>query len=292
MPIILMFFIYSFIGWIIEVSYYFFKEKRFVNRGFLNGPIVPIYGLSMVFMHLFIHDVLAYDITLSILSLIFVFLLITTFATLLELIGGYILLTLFETRWWDYSHLKFNINGFVCLRFSLIWGVIGTLGYIGLHEQLIYPSLRNFDSVFAVILTNTFVIVFFIDWMFTIIALMNFKKLLQEMRSRVFILRNKSDSLLKQNYPKTSQSLRARLNGIIENTKNNETLTKIKGRIDSLREFFQQPKDKETLKDFEMLKRLNQKIINSRFYKAFPEIKLMLRKDDLDEKSKEDEKEE
>jgi len=210
MPIILIFFIYSFIGWLIEVSYYFFKEKRFVNRGFLNGPIVPIYGLAMVFMHLFIHEFLNYTITITIFSFMLVFLLISLFSTLLELLGGYILLTIFETRWWDYSHLKFNFNGFVCLRFSLIWGIVGTLGYIGLHEQLIYPNIRNVDSVFAVILTNTFVIVFFIDWMFTIIALLNFKKLLQEMRSRVFVLRNKSDRLLTQNYPKTSQSLRAR----------------------------------------------------------------------------------
>ena len=289
MSVIMMFFVYGFVGWNIEVIYYMFKEKRFVNRGFLNGPIVPIYGLAMIAMHLLVHEFMLYTVSIDVESILLIFVLITFFSTMLELIGGYILLKAFETRWWDYSHLKFNLNGFICLRFSLVWGIMGTLGYVFLHELYVYPWLEDFDGVFAVVLTNTFLIVFFIDWMFTIVALLNFKQMLRELRSRALNLRNKSDILIQKDHSQLSQSLRARLNGIIENTKNNETLSKVKAKIDSLRDFFTHPKDKDVTNEFEMLKKLSHKITSSRFYKAFPEIKLVLRKDEMrDEYDKKD----
>lgn len=109
------FFIYGFLGWCIEVIYATLKTGKFVNRGFLNGPICPIYGFGMTFLILLLN-------TLSdrwwLLFLGGAFL-----ATLLELITGFVLEKAFKTKWWDYSKEHFNLKGYVCLKFTIIWGI-------------------------------------------------------------------------------------------------------------------------------------------------------------------------
>ena len=111
----ILFLIYSFVGWAIEVVVTFNKDKRFVNRGFLLGPYCPIYGFSSIIMILYLSRYRS--------SFITVFLLAVVVCSIMEYLVSYIMEKLFKARWWDYSNRKFNINGRVCLEnsFGLVY---------------------------------------------------------------------------------------------------------------------------------------------------------------------------
>lgn len=112
---IVYFFVYSFLGWVTEIAYHTLKTGKFVNRGFLNGPVCPIYGTGMAVCVLLLNAVADRWWLLMLAG--------GALATGLELLTGFVLDKLFNTKWWDYSKEPFNIKGYVCLRFALIWGV-------------------------------------------------------------------------------------------------------------------------------------------------------------------------
>ncbi len=116
--------IYSFLGWVLEVVFFALKKGRIVNRGFLNGPVCPVYGFGMVSVLLVSHFAMPRDISRANPLLLYLFGVI--FATLVELIAGWLLDHLFHARWWDYSREKFNFHGYICLKFSLLWGLAVT----------------------------------------------------------------------------------------------------------------------------------------------------------------------
>ena len=109
------FFVYGFLGWCTEVAYAAVKQKKFVNRGFLNGPICPIYGLGVGMVVQFMGPYKSNLVMLYVVSVIMV--------TTLEWITGFILEKVFHNKWWDYSNMPLNLNGYVCLLFSLVWGI-------------------------------------------------------------------------------------------------------------------------------------------------------------------------
>lgn len=109
------FFIYGVLGWCVEVAYAAVKEGKFVNRGFLNGPICPIYGVGVVSVIYCLSEVKGNLMVLYLASVVLV--------TVIEGVTGLVLDKLFHNKWWDYSNQPLNIGGYVCLVFSLIWGV-------------------------------------------------------------------------------------------------------------------------------------------------------------------------
>lgn len=115
----LFFFLYSFLGWIWESTYVSLREKRWVNRGFLNGPLLPIYGSGAVSILLFTLPVAQ--------NPILVFLMGMAGATLLEYVTGSLLESTFHVRYWDYSMYRFNLSGYICLPASLCWGAFSLL---------------------------------------------------------------------------------------------------------------------------------------------------------------------
>ena len=125
----MMFFIYSFIGWIVEVVYYGVTEGQFINRGFLNGPICPVYGLAF-YTALYFFEPLKDNVGV-------IFFGAATACTVVELIAGVILYHIFHLRWWDYTNYKLNFRGFICLRFYIYWGIAGTLGMYVLHPAVL-----------------------------------------------------------------------------------------------------------------------------------------------------------
>ena len=112
------FLIYSCLGWCLEVIYAAVTTGNLINRGFLNGPVCPIYGFGMVIV-LFALTPLSHSLLLLYLGGVIL-------PSALELVGGWALYKLYHTRWWDYSDFPFNIGGYICLKFCLLWGV-GTL---------------------------------------------------------------------------------------------------------------------------------------------------------------------
>lgn len=113
--ILAFFLIYSCLGWCVEVVYAAATTGQLVNRGFLNGPVCPIYGFGMILV-LFFLTPLEDDLLLLYLGGVIL-------PSALELVGGWALYKLYRTRWWDYTDKPFNIGGYVCLEFSLMWGV-------------------------------------------------------------------------------------------------------------------------------------------------------------------------
>lgn len=104
----ILFLIYSFIGWAMEVCVTFPKYKKFVNRGFMLGPYCPIYGYSSIIMILYLNHYKDNPLT--------VFLLAVVVCSFIEYMVSYFMEKIFKARWWDYSNRKFNINGRVCLN--------------------------------------------------------------------------------------------------------------------------------------------------------------------------------
>lgn len=112
--LLLYFFIYSFLGWCTEVAYATVKERRFVNRGFLNGPWCPIYGVGVSAVVTLLDGFRDSLLLLYLSSLVLV--------TLIEGMTGVIMDKIFHHKWWDYTGLPLNIGGYVCLPFSIAWG--------------------------------------------------------------------------------------------------------------------------------------------------------------------------
>ena len=123
------FLIYAFAGWCLEVIYAAVSRGEFVNRGMLNGPICPIYGFGFVFV------IFALSPVENNLPLLFV--LSTLLTTLLELAGGFILEKAFRIRWWDYSKEPLNLGGYICAKFSLLWGLACCVAL-----RLVHPAVR------------------------------------------------------------------------------------------------------------------------------------------------------
>ena len=113
------FLIYGFVGWCCEVAFAAIVHGRFVNRGFLNGPICPIYGVGALAVVLLLSPLRGH--------LVLLFLASGLVATVIELVTGWALEKLFHTKWWDYSNYKFNYKGYICPQFSLLWGAACTV---------------------------------------------------------------------------------------------------------------------------------------------------------------------
>lgn len=133
--IISWFFIYSFLGWAWESAYVSIKNKKLVNRGFINGPLCTIYGAGAVTIYLLLRP---FEKNLALLYLGGV---IT--ATALEYVTGWIMETVFHTRWWDYSNKKFNLHGYISLASSLLWGAFSILLF-----KLLQPFVSWITSLY------------------------------------------------------------------------------------------------------------------------------------------------
>ena len=127
------FFVYGLLGWCAEVVFAAVKEHRLVNRGFLCGPICPIYGFGMVALLYAARALGAPGLPLSVPV---VFVVGGVLTTLLELVAGWGLYRLFRIRWWDYTGIPFNLGGYICPQFSLLWGLGSVLMVKGLHPLL------------------------------------------------------------------------------------------------------------------------------------------------------------
>lgn len=132
---LLYFLIFSFLGWCAEVAFYFFKTGRFVNRGLAKGPFCPIYGVGISLSYFLLRGVSSFPI-LVLFSM--------AITTAVELLVGFITDKILGVRLWDYSSEKGNILGYVCPRFSVIWGFASALAV---------RLIPRFDGIIA--LANT-----------------------------------------------------------------------------------------------------------------------------------------
>lgn len=114
-----LFLTYSFLGWCLEVSLAAIKRRHLVNKGFFNAPFCTIYGTAAVAFALFLPELRE--------SLFFLFLGGMLIASFLEYWSGRIMERIFHRKWWDYSEQRLNLDGYVCLRYSVFWGISAVL---------------------------------------------------------------------------------------------------------------------------------------------------------------------
>lgn len=125
------FFLYAFLGWCTEVSYAALRTGKFVNRGFLNGPVCPIYGCGVVVVLAGLEPLKG--------NFVLLFLGSVVLTSALEWATGFVLEKLFRQRWWDYSDKPFNLGGYICLEFSVMWG-LACLFVV----DILHPSIEFF----------------------------------------------------------------------------------------------------------------------------------------------------
>ena len=170
---ILYFFVYGFLGWCTEVIFAAFKQHRFVNRGFLNGPICPIYGVGVTLVIACLEAFQSNLLLLYISSVILV--------TVLEGVTGWAMDKLFHNKWWDYSKLPFNIGGYVCLLFSLIWGVACVFIVYFVHP-LIHQVLSLIPHTAGIALIAILGIALLSDIILTTSAIVKFNQYLERLK--------------------------------------------------------------------------------------------------------------
>ena len=137
------FFIYAFLGWCTEVSYAALVTGSFVNRGFLNGPVCPIYGFGVVIVLTCLTPLAG--------SLPLLFLGSVVLTSALEWLTGFALEKLFHQRWWDYSDEPFNLSGYICLRFAIAWG-FACMFVVKLLHPTVLLFIRIVPQVLGVVL--------------------------------------------------------------------------------------------------------------------------------------------
>lgn len=161
------FFIYAFLGWSVEVVFYAISKGKFINRGFLNGPICPIYGFGVLIVALSLEPVKD-----NVLYLFFGSVIITS---VLQFITGFVLEKLFNDKWWDYSQEPLNIHGYICLRFSIVCGLACVL-----VVNVVYPLTSKFISLipqtFGIIMLGFFLSLTVFDATVTLAETVKLKK--------------------------------------------------------------------------------------------------------------------
>ena len=162
----LLFLIYSFIGWLIEVIGKLIEKHKFVNRGFLIGPICPIYGHGCILMILTLNRYKDNPLTLFIYA-IFI-------CSLLEYFTSYFMEKIFKARWWDYSTKRFNLNGRICAETMIPFGILGTLVICVINPIFEYLlNLFNFETI--KITAIVLFIIYIIDYTISLIIMFGFK---------------------------------------------------------------------------------------------------------------------
>lgn len=187
--IIFYFTIYAFLGWCIEVAYSALNTGKFVNRGFLNGPVCPIYGFGVVFIIIILSP-----IKNNIFMLFFGSIFITSF---IEYITGFVLERIFNNRWWDYSNMPFNINGYICLKFSLGWG-IASVFVIEVVHAIVYALVKLIPSLLGIIFIIIVITCFIVDIISTVQAILKLNIRIRKIEEVSVKMRNKSDALAKE----------------------------------------------------------------------------------------------
>lgn len=117
-----LFFIYSFLGWAAETIVATVKGKNFANRGFVSGPFCFLYGLTGVLLAMTLGELVGQPL--------FLFIGCAIVATAVEWFAAKLLERMHRRRWWDYSNKRWNFDGYICLQYSLLWGVLGTLAML------------------------------------------------------------------------------------------------------------------------------------------------------------------
>lgn len=189
--VFLYFIIYSILGWICEVIYCYILDRKLTNRGFLEGPYCPIYGIGGLIVVYFLLPVKSIPFLVFLLGMIL--------ASILEYITSFIMEKLFDTRWWDYSNNKFNINGRVCLLNSFLFGVLSLFAMYFIHP-LVIDIIELLQVNIIPIISTVLLVLFTADLIKTLLIMVNLKQRLLKLKELKEELDMKLTDLTKNDY--------------------------------------------------------------------------------------------
>ena len=170
---IVLFFIYSLAGWLIEMIPATIREKKFVDRGFLVGPYCPIYGCGVILITLLLQKY-ADDVVVT-------FFLSVIICGTLEYLTSYIMEKIFKARWWDYSNNKFNINGRICLETLVPFGIGGVL-VLFVFNPFLEKIINLIPDLALNIVTGVLCVLFLIDCIVSFKIILNLKEMTKELK--------------------------------------------------------------------------------------------------------------
>lgn len=171
----LLFLIYSFVGWVLEVIYTLFTDKKLTNRGFLIGPYCPIYGVGALLIVIFLSKFQQHPFALFILAVVI--------CSVLEYCTSYVMEKIFKIRWWDYSNNKFNINGRICLETMIPFGIIACLLVYVINPFLVL-NLNKLPESCLVVVSLIFGVLLIADFITSFNIINNFKKTVKNVSER------------------------------------------------------------------------------------------------------------
>ena len=185
LKLFLFFWIMSIVGWIMEVLVCSIEARKFINRGFLIGPYCPIYGFGGVIL------LMLYPLRDN---MFLVFILSIILCSILEYLTSYIMECIFKVRWWDYSNEPFNINGRICLRNALAFGVLGTV-LVCFLIPFIYNFLNSLSNNLVITIFVITLIITLTDLILSLNIMQNIKGSIEKMNKDKTVLRDATDDI-------------------------------------------------------------------------------------------------
>ena len=177
--LLFLFFVYCLIGWVWESTYESIRNKKILNRGFLNGPYIPIYGCGGMIIFLTMQRFQAPFFSITTLAAYFIG---AIGLTLIEYLTSFVLEKILKARWWDYSDYPLNINGRICLIASVFWGFVTLFG-IDLLNPFLIRLYDNIPRDVSLVYVSVMCTLFILDIAVTIDSIIDLKNRIQMMLS-------------------------------------------------------------------------------------------------------------
>ena len=186
----ILFMIYSFMGWCMEVLTVLIPKKKFVNRGFLIGPYCPIYGYGCLLIIILLKNNLDDPLALFLKAIVI--------CSLLEYFTSFFMEKLFNARWWDYSNKKFNINGRICLETMLPFGILACLVMYVLNP-FFESKINLLPDLAVLIIAGILFVIYLVDNIVSFKIISGFSKTVKKVaKDSTEEITNKVRSVLKQ----------------------------------------------------------------------------------------------
>ena len=274
----LFFYIYCFFGWIIESTYVSVCTGNWVNRGFMRGPVIPIYGTGAI--------IILFAVIPFRTSPILVFIIGTIAASVLEFVTGFVMERIYKVRYWDYSDKPFNLCGYICLFNSLCWGVLSILliylvhswvekGVLFLNDMVLLSIDSGISSLFIVDLFNSSTTAVELKKMLANSQklkddLMNVHNKMIEFNTAIANGKEKMDELKKMSLQELYISARDNMSNIATD-KDSPELQNLKKKLDSLKDKYYKRMLAEDKAKFKLLKN-NPRAVSYKYKESFREI--------------------
>lgn len=169
-----MFYCYSIMGWLVECLACSIEHKEIVHdRGFLIGPYCPIYGYGAMYMYFFLSRYYHEPITLFVMAVVG--------TSILEYVTSFVMEKIFKARWWDYSNQRFNLEGRICLKNSILFGILG-IAFIYVINPFFLFTVKKIPEIILIVISIILFISFLLDNILTFIIMNGLKNKLSNIR--------------------------------------------------------------------------------------------------------------